>query len=140
MPRDTIILPSLVIHEVAPEECIVIYRTVRVADPDDPDLPLSLRSHREEGLAPRYREMQHAVLSTAISTWRALETANYFANRYRDKRGNRKHGDFLAQLVLTYGRGFDYLDRAIEPHPEHMAVWGDPAALARAVVDIVPVR
>ncbi len=46
------IASSLQIHEVAPEQIIVAHHTIKVAAPDDPELPDSFRSHYEEGLKP----------------------------------------------------------------------------------------
>ena len=40
-------------YQVKPEECIKAFRTVKVGAINDPELPLSFRSHYEEWLYPR---------------------------------------------------------------------------------------
>lgn len=135
MPRDARIAPQISVFEVAPEECVRGFRTVKVSTLDDPNLWRSFRSHYEEGSKPRYRETQHAALHMAVSFWRTRETAIRLAENFFPK-----HGEHVAQVVLTFGHGFDYLDPAMELDPEHLTVWGGAARLAAAAVDIVPVR
>jgi hypothetical protein len=133
-PREPRIAPTLLIHEVAPEQCIYAFHTIKVATLNDPALPDSFRSHYEEGLEPRYRQAQHAATHMAVSFWRDEETCRVLAKRFP------KHGTHIARVCLTFGHGFDYLDPSLETDPQHLTVWGDPARLASAVVDIVPVH
>jgi hypothetical protein len=133
-PRDASFAPQLLIRQIEAGERIEAFRTVRVADVRHPDLPLSFRSHYEEGLAPRFQQTQHAALHMAVSFWRTEEQALAVARQFFPK-----HGEYLARAVLSGGQGFDYLDPRGERHPEHLTVWGDPARLAQAVVDITPI-
>lgn len=132
-PREARIPPQLLLREVSPEQYLRGFRTVKVGEPDHPDLPDSFRSHYEEGVEPRYRQTQHAALHMAVSFWRNQETARILAKRYP------KHGNFIATVEFPWGQGIDYLDPSMETDPEHLTVWGSPEALAAAVVAIVPV-
>jgi hypothetical protein len=133
-PRDPRIAPTLVIHEVAPEQCLDGFHTVQVATLDDPALPASFRSHYEEGLEPRYRQTQHAATHMAVSFWRDEEICRVLAKRFWPK-----HGTHIARVCLTFGHGFDYLDPSLETDPEHLTIWGNPDRLAAAAIAIVPV-
>jgi hypothetical protein len=127
-------LPAeLRIREIAEGEHLRGFRIVKVATPDDPDLPLSFRSHHAEGLEPRRQQTQHAALHTAISCWRSGESAARLAKRFP------KLGSYVAVVDLEAGHGFNYLNPEDEIDPEHLTIWGDSAALAAAVADIVPV-
>lgn len=132
-PRESRIAPTLQIHEIAPEECIDAFHTVKVATIGDPALPDSFRSQYEEGLAPRYRQTQHTATHMAVSFWRNEETCRVLAKRFP------KHGSHIARVNLTSGYGFDYLDPSLETDPQHLTIWGLPERLAAAVVAIVPV-
>ena len=44
-----------------------------------------------------------------------------------------KLGDFVAQIVLKHGNGFNYAQTG---QPLHLTIWGDPIKLSSAVVDI----
>lgn len=134
MPRQPRIAPRLVLHEVAPEQCIEGFHTVKVATLDDPALPDSFRSHYEEGLKPRYHQTQHAAIHMAVSFWRDEEMCRVLAKSYP------QHGSHIARVHLTSGNGFNYLDPSLEMNPRHLTVWGGPGRLAAAVVAIVPVE
>lgn len=129
------IAPQLVVRQIEPELYLEAFHTVRVGEIDHPDLSLSFRSHYEEDLAPRFRQTQHAALHMAVSFWRNQEKCWGIANKYFPK-----HGEYIARVVLPFSHGIDYLDPAAELDPEHLTIWSQPETLARAVVDIVPVR
>jgi hypothetical protein len=133
-PREPRIAPTLLVHEIAPEQRIDAFHTIKVATLDDPALPDSFRSHYEEGLRPRYRQAQHAATHTAVSFWRKEETCRVLAKRFWPK-----HGTHIARVSLAFGNGFDYLDPSLETDPDHLTIWGMPEKLASAVAAIVPV-
>ncbi len=85
-------------------------------------------------MEPRYQQVQHSALHMAISFWREYDVAYKIAQTYSE------HGDYIATVVLTSGRGFNVLDRAAEKNPKHLTIWGQPVSLARAVVAIVGVE
>jgi hypothetical protein len=126
--------PTLRLREVGPEQVLDCFRTIKVAVLDDLDLPLSFRSHYEEGIGPRYQQTQHAALHMAVSFWREQEIAVMLAKRYP------KHGAHVARLMLTFGHGINYLDPQDETNPQHLTIWASPQALAASVVGIVPVE
>lgn len=106
-----------------------------MSDISNPDLRLSFRSHQEEGVPPRYEEEEYPVLHTAVSFWRTREQGLTMGRVFYPK-----HGEYLAQVVLTFGHSFEYLDQAVEKNPLHLRVWGDPVKLAHSVVDIFPIE
>jgi hypothetical protein len=125
--------PQLKLLEISAGEELEAFRIVRVADPEDPGLKDSFRSHYESGLRPQPLEARHSVVHMAISLWRSEEQAASIARRFS------AIGNHVAKVQLRSGNGFDYLDPTLD-RPGHITVWGDKFLLAQSVVDIVPVE
>ena len=124
---------ELFVRQVERDETIEAFRAVEVPDTDDPDLPLSFRSHYEVGLAPQPAENQHAAIYMAVSFWTDSDIVIGLAQRFS------KLGRYLARLELVYGYGFDRLDPSAETNRQHLTIWGTRERLAQVVVDIVPI-
>jgi len=69
-PRRVSPLAELRLCTLNPGESLEGFRAVGVSEPDDPDLASYFRSHYEEGMEPRYEQVQHAAMHMAVSMWR----------------------------------------------------------------------
>lgn len=123
--------PHLAVYELQPGETLTCWRIVRSEHPDDPVFLNSLRSHYELSAEPRSVERTSHLIFLGISTYVDESIAHETAARFR------KIGDWLAQLRIEHGHGFNYAQTG---HRSHLTIWGDPIKLAASVVDINPVR
>jgi hypothetical protein len=77
-----------------------------------------------------------------MSAFRTLELAQIrwsdiaILARRRDPATRIKAGHYIARVTLIAGSGFAYED--LGRPGGHITIWGDPALLARAVVEIAP--
>lgn len=128
--RTTLGPAHVVVHELAPNTELIVFRIVRSEHVEDPVLRNSFRSSFDLERPPRGVERRSAVIHMGISVFReaspAIETARRFA----------KLGDYLAEVVLRGGNGFNW---ARTGPPKHLTVWGDPVKLSEAVSDITPI-
>jgi hypothetical protein len=108
-----------------------VYRIVRSDVPDDPVLENSLKSNYELSEPPRKVERLSTAVHMGISTYLSPGDAVGTARKFD------KLGDYVAQIALRPGRGFNY---ARTGHAGHLTVWGDPVKLLESVVDITPVE
>jgi hypothetical protein len=130
LARTTFGPSRLVVLGLEPNLEVDVYRIVRSDLLDDPVLENSLKSNYELSEPPRKVERLstavHMGISSYLSPRDAIDTARKFD----------KLGDYVAQVRLRPGRGFNY---ARTGHPGHLTVWGDPVKLLESVVDITPV-
>jgi hypothetical protein len=119
----------------------VVFRVVRADSLDAEVLAHELVSDREAGKQPiTDREHKYPELLDGISVRSSLDKAR---ERWRDMRKNADHlgeaeleqGNYIAELVLVPGQGFDIEDRG-KPDGK-LTIWGEPAKLALAVRRIV---
>ena len=123
--------PHLAVYEFQPGEALLCWRIVRSEHPEDPVFLNSLRSHHELSQEPRKVERSSRLIHLGISTYVDDRVASETARRFP------KIGEWVAQLRLDYGHGFNYAQTG---HRHHLTIWGDPIKLAGTVVDIKPVR
>jgi hypothetical protein len=128
--RTTLGRQHLIVHEVDPDGEIRIFRIVRSDHLDDPVFLNSLRSHYELEERPRRSERSWTVIHMGISAYLRTEPARATAERFPNI------GDFIAEIVLTAGHGFNFAQTG---HPLHLTIWADPVKLQAAVVDIRPI-
>jgi hypothetical protein len=121
-------------------EEMTAYRFVHVESVDDPAPVEDFLSDRETGKRPLAREKAYPELQDGMSMYGSLEAARaVWQDVYEavTARGQEvRLGDYVAEVVLTPGNGYDYEDLG-EPD-EHLTIWGDPASLADAVDRIYP--
>ena len=130
MPRNTYGEAKLVVVELLPDFETRLYRVTKSDDPSEEEFLDSLRSHYEIGWHPRGAP-RPAVLHMGLSMFRTPEKARGTAWKWPVM------GEFVAELELTSGNGFNLADTGA---PGHVTVWGDPMWLRDAVVDILPVE
>lgn len=125
---------KIAVYTIPLTSTLVAFRIVRVADPADPALVESMRSHFDLGRPPRKTENEFVVLHMGISCWRTEAGARGLATAYP------KIGAHIARLELGGGRGFNFNASATDATGgQHLTIWGDPIMLAAQVVDVVPV-
>lgn len=120
----------------------VVFRFVRVDNQNNAALIEDFRSDAARGKTPRGRS---AALPGHIDGMSAFRTLDLARERWRDiaslarrtlPAGPVRVGEHIAEVALTAGAGFACED--LEHPSGHLTIWGDPAALARAVLDILP--
>ncbi len=116
--------------EVHPGPGLTLFRIVRSDNSEDPVLLNSFRSNYELGEEPRKIERSSALIHMGLSAYIEHGAANGTAQKWE------KLGDFVAELRLRTGNGFNF---AHTGPPLHLTIWGDPVKLQEAVVDIQPV-
>lgn len=129
--RTTFGPPKLSVFAISVNQALDVYRVVRSEVEDDPVFLSSLRSHYELAQEPRRGERYSTIIHMGISTYIRPQLAHDAARRFG------KLGDYVAQLHLAHGRGFNY---ARTGNPGHLTVWGHPVKLREAAVDIVRVE
>ena len=107
-----------------------MYRIVRTNDPEDSALLNSFRSNYELDREPRKVERHWTVIYMGISVYTTVEAAIRTAQAWP------KLGDYIAQVRLAHGSGFNWAETA---QPLHLTIWADPIKLLEATVDINPV-
>lgn len=118
------------------DEPVVVYRSVRTADRDDlATLERGFRSQAARGLPPRPGTAQEGnpFIYNGVSAFTTLEAAIDNARVLRE--AGQPVGDYVAELRLDPGEGFEYAEW--RTRPGHLTVRGDPIKLYHAVVDIV---
>lgn len=118
-----------------------VFRFVRVAAIDDEALIKDFLSEAARGKPARGRSAALPGHMDGMSVFRTLDLAR---QRWQDiaALARRRHptepvkiGEHIARLSLRGGNGFAYEDLG---HPDgHITLWGTPAGLADAVVEIV---
>lgn len=119
-----------------------VFRFVRVAVINDDALVDDFLSDAARGKKARGRSATIPDLMNGMSAFRTLDLARQrwqdIAAMARRRRPSEpiKVGEHIAWVVLRAGMGFAYEDLGHDDG--HMTIWGDPADLAGAVVEIVP--
>lgn len=114
----------IVVLEIDPGTVITIYRIVRSDHRDDPVFLNSLRSNYELDRPPRNVERSSTVTHMGISAYLDRGLARKTAQQWD------KLGDYIAEIRLTPGHGFNY---AYTGHSRHLTIWADPVKLREAV-------
>lgn len=127
-------VPAYTRRTLEPDEVYVAYRIVVLGDPGNAAFPDSFRSRAELGLRPRGWMGENQELAEGLSAFKTLSAATGTAARFRRK--GRDLGEFVAELRLSAGQGFEIAEHGAHGH---LTLWGDPLMLALQVVDIVPV-
>lgn len=121
-------------------EELVVFRIVRTADIEDPNLVESFRSNADLGKPAVGRAERLPALHRGISVFKTRAQAADRRRRIVERltRGGSREslriGDHVATLRLV-GASFRVEDR--DDADGHMTVWGDASSLAAAVVEIV---
>lgn len=119
---------ELTAHAVVRET--VVFRIVRGASPQDPEVVEGLHFNYRRGFDPRGIEVANALVHMGISTYRARPKAVGIAQRWP------RIGDHIAELRLRPEHGIWFADTG---EPGHVTVWGRPLQLLDCVADILPV-
>ncbi|MBV9916319.1 MAG: hypothetical protein JO153_07435 [Solirubrobacterales bacterium] len=127
--RKTVGPARIVVLEVDPGRGFSVYRIVRSEYLDDPVFLNSLRSNYELDHPPRGVERSSTVIHMGVSAYISEYLAQQTAQRWE------KLGDYIAEVQLAPGRGFNF---AYTGHPQHLTIWADPVKLREAVVGIRP--
>lgn len=119
-----------------------VLRFVRVADVRDEALVDDFLSDAKRGKPARGRSAAIPDNMDGLSAFRTLDLARLrwhdIAALARRRRPGEpiKIGEHVARVALRIGSGFAYEDLG---HPDgHVTIWGAPADLANAVVEILP--
>jgi len=119
-----------------------VFRFVRVATVDDETLVEDFLSDAARGKSARGRSATIAGHMDGMSAFRTLALARQrwhdIATLARRRRPTEpiKVGEHIARVSLRAGKGFAFED--LGDPGGHMTLWGPPAELADAVVEIVP--
>ena len=119
----------IVVVEIDPGRATAVYRIVRSEHRDDPVLLNSLRSNYELERPPRKNSVERSstVIHMGISAYLDAGIAGATAQKWP------KLGDYIAEIHLSHGHGFNYANTG---HPLHLTIWADPVKLRDAIVSI----
>ena len=117
----------IVVLEVDHGRPITVYWIVRSDNLDDPVFLSSLRSNYALNNPPRNIERSSTVIHMGISAYMEEGMAHETAQRWE------KLGDYVAEIRLTSGHGFNF---AHTGHRSHLTIWADPVKLREAVVGV----
>jgi hypothetical protein len=139
-------MPSQPLDRRSVDQQRTVYRFVRTADREDPDLRNDFHSDRAraalEGAEyiPVDREAEFPELQDSMSVFGSPEPMrerwSRISARAAAKGQTVKLGDFIAELNLEPGE--DCWIEDLGEEDQHMHLWGDPDRLASAVVIIEP--
>jgi hypothetical protein len=119
---------ELSVHAVVTET--VVFRVMRGASPQDPEVIAGLNSNYGRGFDPRGAEVSSALIHMGLSTYRVRQKAASIAKRWP------RIGHHIAELRLRPEHGIWF---AATGEPGHITVWGRPLQLLDCVADILPV-
>jgi hypothetical protein len=128
--RTTAGSPRVTAIELDPGNELTVWRIVRSAVRNDSVLLNSLRSNYELGHRPRGRELSFAVIQMGLSAFITRVAAERTANIWP------KLGDYIAEIRLTHGFGFNFSATGFHGH---LTIWADPVKLHGAIRTIDPV-
>ena len=120
---------ELTAHAVVAE--MVVFRIVRGASPQDPEVVAGFHSNYHRGFDPRGAEVANALVHMGLSTYRTSERAAAIARRWP------RIGDHIAVLRLRPDHGIWF---AATGEPGHITVWGRPLQLLDCVADILRIE
>jgi hypothetical protein len=117
-----------------------VYRFVQANSAQAASLASDFRSDLEAGKRPFRREKVYPELREGMSAFGSLAAARaqwQLIRKAAEDRGQQvKAGDFVAEVLLESGQGFDFED--LEEPDEHLTVWGAADRLAEAVTNVYP--
>ena len=120
---------ELTAHAVVTET--VVFRIVRGASAQDPEVVEGLHSNYRRGFEPRGGEVANALVHMGLSTYHARQRAAGIAERWP------RIGDHIAELRLRPEHGIWF---AATGEPGHVTVWGRPLQLLGCIADILPIE
>jgi hypothetical protein len=122
------------------EQALTVFRFVHCADVVDPGLVDDFLSDRAAGKPRRGRALALAEIWDGFSCFRTLELARArwsdIATLARGRGQTPRVGSFIAEVRLSADKGFACEDLGHDDG--HLTVWGEPALLASATINIHP--
>lgn len=124
------------------EDTRIVYRVVGTSSKDPRVLGKFLGPDSADPTKkPDSRELKFPELQEGMSVYRSEEHARIRwagMRKNADQFGDDKvrQGEYLAELELTPGEGFDVEDR--RKRDGHLTIWGDPLKLAATVRRVFP--